>query len=153
MEEQVKKKDFVHFVNRIYYINSHLAERLDELRSSPLFTHFQKEIAAAIILLELQISQINNLFDELGVVSSLADCAPMIAFLESVFTTIQGQENNTPYLSLLDYVSTADCVLDEGAKLAKLSQVPELNMSEYQLHDPLTLNALKASLYDNCVVN
>jgi len=148
MEDQIERGDFIRFVNRIYYLNSHLIERLDELKSFPSFTHLQKNIALTISSMESQISRIDRLFGTLGAVNSYSDCAQMIAFLENLFTPIQSTENKARYLSLIDYISVADCLIEESAKLAIISSssIPKLSLAEYKLHDPTIIQSLKSSL-------
>ena len=148
MKEQIVKKNFTRFVNRNYYVGSHLAERLSELSGTALFLRFQNDIIGTISALELQLNQITQLFVILDVVDSITDCEPMIAFLESAFTLIQLQSNDTPFLSLLDYISIADSLMEESSRLATLaiSQLPELDLPAYQLYYASTLQTLKASL-------
>jgi len=154
MKEKPANQEFIHFLNRNYYINSHLAERLDELKDSDFFIDFRRAIIAAIESLEMQLGEINHLFNFFGAVSTFADCEATITLLESVFTAIQNQEDGSPYLYLLDYLSVADSLMQESAKLAELS-LPRLtlsNLRQYQQYDAATLQPLKNLLKDSCMV-
>lgn len=154
MKEKAETNDFVRFLNRNYYIASHLAERLEELTSLDLFAGFQKKMADTMVLLELQLGQTDRLFETLNVTSSLADCEKMIALLESVFTTIQDKSNGSLQLSLLDYLSLADSLMKESAKLAVLSlnQLPKLALPQLNLYNANTLQPLKVLLENSIAV-
>lgn len=154
MKEKAETSDFVRFLNRNYYIASHLAERLEELTSLDLFAGFQKKMADTMVLLELQLGQTDRLFETLNVTSSLADCEKMIALLESVFTTIQDRSNGSLQLSLLDYLSLADSLMKESAKLAVLSlnQLPKLALPQLNLYNANTLQPLKVLLENSIAV-
>ena len=153
MKEPSGVKHFLYFLNRNYYATSHLAERLDELADLPLFADFKTVITAAIKLLELQLSNTDNIFALLKADNSASDCETTINFLETTFSRIQYPENKAPYLSLLDYVSIADAITCESSKLAEfsLAQQPHLNLPKLQLYNSRTLGPLKTLLEETYI--
>jgi len=153
MNEQGSKL-FIHFLNRIYYIKSHLSERLDEVNESPLFSDFQYTITEALSSLRLQLNEGDKLFEKLGTTASMSGFEPIFHLLESVFTVIQSSENTAPLLSLLDYISIADVLLAETAKIAEIHgfQLAAAYASEHNLYFNSTLQPLKALLEESTIV-
>lgn len=155
MKDQAGKTDFLRFLNRNYYIASHLIERLDELKTTPPFLKLNQTITLTVGLLELQLSKIDELFNLLKSAGSVTECEPLIIFLESVFTNIQADGNLNPCIAILDYVSIADLLMEKTAKLAEyaLAQMPSLNLATDSLYDTITLQSLKLSLEENCLTS
>lgn len=150
MKDQTDNTGFIYFLNRNYYINSHLAERLDELKNLSSFLIFQQAIVDATAKLDVQIAKLDELFNMLNAKSSYADCEPLIAFLESLFTTVHNNMAHNPAISLLDYVSVADALIKESAIAAQrmlINQHAE-SMKGYHLYDSTILRELKTLLAD-----
>lgn len=153
MQEQAHQL-FIRFLNRSYYIKSHLSERLDELIGFALFAELQDVITATISSLELQLNESNKLFEALDIASSMDECESTFVLLESVFTTVQSPENTTPLLSLLDYVSIADALLAESAKMVEIyrDQLTAPYILNHDLYVATTLQPLKIMLEESIIV-
>jgi Arc/MetJ-type ribon-helix-helix transcriptional regulator len=144
MKEKAGKKDFLYFLNRNYYVASHLVERLDELKDLPLFSTHSDAVKTAIKLLEANLDQNESIFTSLGEDNSFEECLPMIGFLENTFSIILDLNNKTPYLSLLDYVFIADALLKENSRMAELSllHLPKFNNQQYLINKINPLESL-----------
>lgn len=153
MKEQASKL-FIHFLNRSYYIKSHLSERLDELSESVLFADLKEVITETISSLNLQLSESDELFEILDANGSTDDSESIFHLLERVFTMIQCPENTVPLLSFLDYISTADALLSETAKMAEIYrvQLPASYLSDYSLYEA-TLQPLRITLEESLLVH
>lgn len=152
MKEQAPEL-FIHFLNRSYYIKSHLSERLEEISESPLFADFKHVITNTLSSLYLQLSESNELFEALGTTVSMNGFESIFHLLEGVFTLIQCSENTAPLLSLLDYISIADALLAETAKMAKIhdSQLAAPYLSNHSLYINSALQPLKALLEESTI--
>jgi hypothetical protein len=153
MAVYTEKNDLLRFLNRNYWIASHLLERLDELRESELTKGFLTEIESTIVLLDEQLYRANNLCQILNFTPSLADSETLIGFLESLFTDIQSHECNSAYLAMLDYITVADRLMEESAKLAEISvvqlSIPNFHLNQF--HDQLVLKPILNLLEDIAV--
>lgn len=146
------QKNLLFFLNRVFHVASHLAERLDELKEIPLFEEFQSTITAAIISLEQQLDQIDNIFAVFGETTSLSIQDPLILIMENAFSRIYDEDSCPPILALLDYVSLGNSIMSEGNAMANLAftGTHDLKTIEPHLNTPAALQPLMMALQEMC---
>lgn len=144
---------FINFLSRSFYIKSHLAERLGELTGSWIFPELQNAISITIFSLDLQLNDFDALFTSLDIAHSSNDCEATIYQLESVFTLIQTSEGSTSLLPLLDYVSIAESLLAQSAKMAELfvDRIAAPYLSNFSSNFDVSLQPLIALLEESIV--
>jgi hypothetical protein len=147
MDSSLHQKNFVKFLDRNYCIAAHLTERLDELRESLLFSPIKDTLLAAISQLEAYTQKAEEIYAALNTAAACTGDLPLIAFLEHLFSSLSTRDNGTQYLCLLDYVSAANALMAESAKLAQRSlSAAGLDLPSRPLYDATLLEPLTTAL-------
>jgi len=145
MNIAIQRTIFIRFLDRNYCITAHLTERLDELRESVLFLQLHEHISTAISMLEAQSLNADQLYLFLGANASFATNGPLISFLENTFSCLPNKDDGTQYACLLDYVSIANALMAESARLADI-HMPGLSLPDRFPYQAIVLEPLMSAL-------
>ncbi|OOQ56806.1 DUF892 family protein [Mucilaginibacter pedocola] len=97
---------FVEHLNRLHCAKAHLLERLVDICEEPIFSNVKVPIEKALAQTELEIANLDRIYEILNTGYTFEDCAGLVAFLENTFSSFQAniKDPDISFVLILSYL-------------------------------------------------